>query len=314
MGLDILEKLSILEKEHSRIAYIYVLIGHFMMVFQWAIFKLLNNYHFDPNQILYIRGIMVFLFNLYWIQKYKHKMYPENEGAQKTLFARFFIQMVSPLFQFYGITQLQISDATVLTLTNPIWTQLFCWLIYGEKLQSKNLLYTFLSFGGIIFICRPSFIFGSDEQANIDSSDKNHFLGCVCMLFGSMTLALSQSLFKGLQGKTSNLIAMQYFYFSNLISTPVLMIYKEINDVRIYQSLDYFSLIILITCIAYLAQLLMTRGMFIESPAKLSSLAYTRILYSFTIDIFFFKSTISYLSVIGFLLILYSSINIVKKK
>jgi len=49
-----------------------------------------------------------------------------------------------------------------------------------------------------------------------------------------------------------------------------------------------------------------------ESPSKLSPLSYTRVLYSFLVDIFIFKVEILPLSLIGLSLLLFSLINIVK--
>ena len=46
--------------------------------------------------------------------------------------------MASPLLQFYGISQLNVSDATVLGMTNPIWVQIFCWILYKEKISRPH--------------------------------------------------------------------------------------------------------------------------------------------------------------------------------
>jgi len=107
---------------------------------------------------------------------------------------------------------------------------------------------------------------------------------------------------------------MQYFYFSNLISTPCLLIYKGNNDLRIFEETNHIYMILFITVLSYCGQLALSRGFILESPAKLSQLAYTRIVYAFVIDIFIFSTSINYLSLIGFALIIYSSFNIIKKK
>jgi len=107
---------------------------------------------------------------------------------------------------------------------------------------------------------------------------------------------------------------MQYFYFSNLISTPCLLIYKGNNDQRIFEDVNHIYMILFITVLSYCGQLALSRGFILESPAKLSQLAYTRIVYAFVIDIFIFSTSINYLSLIGFALIIYSSFNIIKKK
>lgn len=197
----IVDKLQALENNgEGKIAYVYALFGHFTMILMWAMFKTLMNDHFDFNQILYIRGVLLILFNSYVLKILKHDMYPVNQSAQKTLYARFWIQMVSPLLQFYGISKLQISDATVLSLTSPIWIQLSSWLIYGESLQKRYIIFTCISFTGIILVCRPAFLFGrvfmtADTE---EGAETTRLIGCACMLLGAITLALSQSLFKGL--------------------------------------------------------------------------------------------------------------------
>lgn len=134
------------------------------------------------------------------------------------------------------------------------------------------------------------------------------------MLIGSMSLAVSQSLMKGLQGKTSNFVAMQYFYVTNLMATPLCMMYKETNDVRLIQDKTFIAMLLIITIIAYAGQFMLSRGLMMESPARLSQLAYTRIIYAFLIDLLVFTVEFNVLSLIGFAFIVVSSINIVRAK
>lgn len=58
-----------------------MLFGHLLMVIMWAMFKGMMDNNVDSNQILYVRGLMVFLFNAYLLKKLKHPFYPKNEAA-----------------------------------------------------------------------------------------------------------------------------------------------------------------------------------------------------------------------------------------
>lgn len=197
--------------------------------------------------------------NLALIKYLNHDMYPSDRQAQNTLIARFFIQLASPMLQFYAISQLYVSDATVLALTNPIWVQIASAVVYNEKIHRKNLLLTLVSFAGIICVCRPQFIFGAqaDDDNLTEDRDgtfpkKNHLLGCIAMLLGAMLLAFSQCLFKGLQGKTQNTVAMQYFYLSNLLAAPLGIIHAEVNDTRLLWEYRNTLIVIVIACFAFL--------------------------------------------------------------
>lgn len=118
-------------------------------------------------------------------------------------------------------------------------------------------MYTLVSFVGIIFVSRPHFVFkhfesAIDIPAEKEAADKNRLLGCGAMLLGAILLAISQSLFKGLQGKTSNTVAMQYFYLSNLLSTPFGLIQAENADTRVLTEPKYLLVVLLIAVLAFL--------------------------------------------------------------
>jgi len=74
--VSITESLVLLEKSSPKVAYVYMLIGHLLMVIMWAAFKSMMNVNIDSNQILYVRGIMVFLFNGYILKQAKIPLYP----------------------------------------------------------------------------------------------------------------------------------------------------------------------------------------------------------------------------------------------
>lgn len=78
---SITERIVLFEKSSPKIAYVYMLVGHLLMVMMWAGFKYLMNGGIDSNQILYVRGIMVFLFNAYVLNKAKIPLYPKDQNA-----------------------------------------------------------------------------------------------------------------------------------------------------------------------------------------------------------------------------------------
>jgi hypothetical protein len=47
--LSISDRICAFEKENKKVAYVYICIGHFLLVGMWSMFKAIASYHIDPN-------------------------------------------------------------------------------------------------------------------------------------------------------------------------------------------------------------------------------------------------------------------------
>ncbi|HEU4409322.1 MAG TPA: DMT family transporter [Polyangiaceae bacterium] len=62
---------------------------------------------------------------------------------------------------FVSLRQLPLADATVLQYSSPVFTALFAVLALGERLRAAELGCIAASFGGVLLVARPAFLFGA---------------------------------------------------------------------------------------------------------------------------------------------------------
>lgn len=62
---------------------------------------------------------------------------------------------------FTSIKQLPLADATVLQYSSPVFTALFAALALGERMRAAELACVAASFGGVLLVARPAFLFGA---------------------------------------------------------------------------------------------------------------------------------------------------------
>lgn len=64
---------------------------------------------------------------------------------------------------YLALTKLPLADTTAIFFSNPVLTALFAAAVLGEELGPAEIVGTLLSFGGILMIARPSFLFGTGD-------------------------------------------------------------------------------------------------------------------------------------------------------
>lgn len=95
--------------------------------------------------------------------------------------------------------------------------------------------------------------------------------------------------------------------------SPILMIYNNNYDMNLFTCRNFMWLITF-AFISFFKLVLEAKAQLLESPAKLSPLSYTTILYALVIDVFIFNETLSLYSLIGSALVVFTSYKIVKSK
>lgn len=68
---------------------------------------------------------------------------------------------------YLALTKLPLADTTAIFFSNPVLTALFAAAVLGEELGPREIVGTLLSFGGILMIARPSFLFGTGDGLNL---------------------------------------------------------------------------------------------------------------------------------------------------
>jgi len=66
----------------------------------------------------------------------------------------------------WAVVRIPLAEATVIHFTNPVFTALMAVFFLGEFLRWRELALTLAALGGVLFIARPSFLFGETSGLN----------------------------------------------------------------------------------------------------------------------------------------------------
>jgi len=122
--------------------------------------------------VLFARCFCAWIFNLFYLH---HDFgwsvslwFGDKKDFQKLLLRCFFGSFAMACF-FFCISQLTLSDANVLMCTSPIFTFLFAYIFLNEKANIVDFSVAIISFVGILFVLRPTFLF-HDKQVSEDAA------------------------------------------------------------------------------------------------------------------------------------------------
>ncbi|EWS72540.1 integral membrane protein DUF6 containing protein (macronuclear) [Tetrahymena thermophila SB210] len=239
-------------------------------------------------------------------------VYPKNITELKLMVSRGLLGGITAIIMFQSFKYLNISDAVVFGNTNPIWTSFLAAIFLGEKLTIKSLIFSFISFLGMLLIIKPDFFFEATlDKEPINMQGRNQVKGCMFALFGSILLSFIQIILSKVQKqmKCNNAQLLMYNHFFGCIITGITELQLPNNDIIVNKR--FLFIILIMGVLAFISQLLFTRSFTLEKASIISPLQYIGVVLSFLVDIFFFNEQIYLTSVLGAVLIIVGSIAII---
>ena len=135
-----------------------------------------------------------------------------------------------------------VASSTVLVTTNPVFTPIFSYLFYHEKVRKELILGIFVAMSGSVFIALSS-------NASLVSS--SHLLGDVLALLGAIAFSLYLAVGKGVREKFELLPFIFFTYtFTAIILLCVALITRQ--NLFVYPKKTYFMLFL----VAFIPQIL----------------------------------------------------------
>jgi len=125
---------------------------------------------YSAYQIVTGRMAMGLIFNVAYCKLQNIPIYPANDYQFKMMSARGILTAGGMILFFLSMKFLNLSDAVVISNTNPIGASFLATIYLHEKQTKQQIISIFTGFIGIIFIVRPAMIFGEKElsQTHID--------------------------------------------------------------------------------------------------------------------------------------------------
>jgi len=214
------------------------------------------------------------------------------------LWFRSIVGSVAMLATFYALTKLPITDVGVVTETRPIWVALLAGIILGESTKSKIWISIIISLAGVILIERPYF-----EERNYAI-----FAALLASVLGAVVMICLRIL-KEIESKR---IVAHFSGTACIISLICLLIFKD--DIGSGINFDFTTSIMLlgVGIFGTIGQLAMTKAFAIGEAPVVATAGFIKIGFSAVYDILIFNYVFQYSTILGIILILFSTILILK--
>ncbi|KAI9993397.1 hypothetical protein PInf_015478 [Phytophthora infestans] len=129
-----------------------------------------NTYTMTSIEAIFWRSIVAMVLNYACIWYSGKSLYIAPEDRMM-LFYRCLAGFSSISFAFYAVSQMVLADASTVVFTSPVFTFFLGACVLHERIDIPSFACALLSFGGLLCVVRPAFIFGNDhDTAHSDGS------------------------------------------------------------------------------------------------------------------------------------------------
>uniref|UniRef100_M4BWQ9 EamA domain-containing protein n=1 Tax=Hyaloperonospora arabidopsidis (strain Emoy2) TaxID=559515 RepID=M4BWQ9_HYAAE len=215
------------------------------------------------------------------------------ERDRAMLFYRCLAGFSSISFAFYALSQMVLADSSVIVFTSPVFTFFLGACLLHERIDVPSFACALLSFGGLICVIRPGFIFGYDHAtAQTDGS----WIAVGSALLGAIGQAFVFITVRKLKGIHFMIIVHYFMLFSMIGSLAYMLLVQRAFEVP--STLDAWLAVIGSGVFTFAGQLLLTKGFQLEKAGIASVMRYLDVVCIFVWDYLLLNEKINYWSVV----------------
>ncbi|MEM1347214.1 MAG: DMT family transporter [Myxococcota bacterium] len=247
----------------------------------------------DSAQIVLAR-VLVALVMSYWSLR-RGGISPWGTTHRHLLVLRGLLGFGGLSCYFYAVTKLPLGDASVIMYMNPIFVGLLAALFLKERVRPVELAAVALSLAGVACIAQPSFLFG-EGASRLDPA------AVVIALVGAFFAASAYTTVRALSGKEHPMVVVFYF---PLMATPLALPYAWSR--LLWPTPLEWVLLVSVGVTTQIAQILMTRGLYLERAGKATAVTLLQVVFAFLWGALLFAELPTWLSATGAVLVLLGS-------
>jgi len=238
--------------------------------------------HLPPAEVAFYRSI-VSLSLSYGLIRYSGLRLPGKNI--RTLLLRGLFGSSSLLLYFITLQRMPLASAVTLQFLSPIFTTVLGIFLVKEKVKPLQWLFFAMAFAGVLVIQ------GFDYRV----SPGDVLIGFAASVFSG----LAYNTIRKLRDSEHPFIIVFYFPFVSLPITGGLTFFHYVPP----RGWDWFFLI-LIGCMAQIAQYFMTRAYQVDDLSKVSSLKYLGVIYALVFGYLFFDEKFTWHVYLGIFIVL----------
>lgn len=254
--------------------------------------KLASQQGIPVLEIVAARALISLVLSVLDIKRHKLPLFGQRKDL---LIARGMIGSLALICVYYSVSLIPLAEATVLQYLHPMFTALLAFLFLKEKLQPSTLFCIVLSFAGLLFIARPDWLFGLENQLPT--------LALAAAIIGALGSAVAYVLVRKLNETEHHSVIIFYF---PLIALPFSLILLG-NDLVMPTGSTWLTLI-LVGLFTQVGQIGLTKAMKTEAAGKATAYSYLQVVFAALIGWFVFDEALVIWTWIGGGLILSGAI------
>lgn len=241
--------------------------------------------------IVFFRNFFSFILLLPWLMQSGIKTLKTKKI--KLYLSRAVIGLGAMMCWFYALSLVPVSEATALSFTTPLFTALGAIFILKEKYNTARILALIVGFIGAIIILKPGF----------KNFDPNSLFVIATATFWAFSSMLIKTLSKT---EVPQVIVFYMVSIMSVLSIPLALIFWKTPD------LNQFLWLIALGFVANQFQITLSRAYAKSDLTLLMPFDFARLIFVSIIAYFAFNEIVEITSIIGTVIILLSSIYVLR--
>ncbi|EDO18246.1 hypothetical protein Kpol_543p75 [Vanderwaltozyma polyspora DSM 70294] len=275
-----------------------------------------------PLQILLIRMVITSIGIIVYVYMNRRTIpYVPfgNPQVRQWLILRGIFGFIGVFGMYFSLMYLTISDAVLISFMAPSFTLFLAWFVLGEPFSKLEGVGSILSLTGVLFIVRPSFIFGGSIE-NEKSHDlsiatgRTRFIATTIALFGAASLSGVYIVIRFIGAKAHAIMNVSYFSVVTGIVSLLGVLFIPSMKFQVPEGSTEWILFCTIGVCGFIHQLLLTMGIQKVRAGKGSLMSYTQVIYAIFWDVTLWGRWPNAWSIFGMFLIIGSTIWVIRLK
>lgn len=228
-------------------------------------------------ELILFRSIISLILSYGYIRKNNLSLYGNNK---KVLILRGIFGTIALSLLFASLQNLPLASAATISYLGPIFTAIFAIYILKEKVKPIQWLFFMIAFSGVVLIK------GFD-----DNVDGIYVLAAVGSAFFS---GLAYNMVRKL--RTTDHPVVVVFYFP-LVAIPLMLVLSILYWVQPIGT--EWLLIVAIGLLAHIGQIYLSKALYLENAARISSIQFLGIITAIVFSLFLFHERYTFYNLVG---------------
>lgn len=273
-------------------AIVYILISALAFTLMSTVVKLAKD--IPTYEKVFFRNIINLIIAVNILKRDKISFFGEKKN-RKYLVIRGVLGLLGVVCNFYAVTQMNLSDASMLFNLTPFFVTLFAIFFLGERILKIEYISLISAFIAVLLVIKPQFNMG--------------IIGGVVGIIGAACAGGAYTLVSHINKKENPVTIVFYFTFVSVILMTPFMIFNFVKP-----NMIELLLLILVGIFASVGQFMVTLAYKYGKPSEVAIYNYTSIVFAIAIGFGIWKEVPDKWSIFGSIILIGTGVNLYIQK